>query len=167
MIPPLYCFSVYCLDYYGQGENARTNEKVLRVAPRSSFRLFVFAIDELVQMLKTTSVPTYVIGSSLGLFILQDYIQRFGNHIEKAILIGSNGPDYRVKLNYALARSFVSPKAYTKKSSLLAAMLINLRIQKTNSTGWAIIKGAFNNILKTLIQAMFPAMDFIVSFKRG
>jgi len=117
-------YSVFSLDYYGQGMNVEVGEQKLGCVPESAFRKFIYTIDELVQKLRASSVPIYLIGHSMGSFMLQDYAQRFGKHVDKIVLTGTNGPMFTAKLGYLIARMTVTKKSYDKKSKLLAALAI-------------------------------------------
>ncbi|HKM11665.1 MAG TPA: alpha/beta hydrolase [Bacilli bacterium] len=117
-------YSVFSLDFYGQGMNVEAGGQKLGCVPESAFRKFVYTIDELVQKLRASSVPIYLIGHSMGSFMLQDYAQRFGKHVDKIVLTGTNGPMFTVKIGYLLARLTVGKKSYDKPSKLLAAMAI-------------------------------------------
>ncbi|MGI6713967.1 MAG: alpha/beta fold hydrolase [Bacilli bacterium] len=116
-------YSVFSLDYYGQGMNVEVGGHKLGCVPESAFRKFVYTIDELVQKLWVSSVPVYLIGHSMGSFILQDYAQRFGNHVDKIVLVGTNGPMFAVKLGYFLARLTVWKKHYDRPSKLLSNLV--------------------------------------------
>lgn len=115
--------SVFCLDYYGQGMNVEVGGQKLGCVPESAFRKFVYTIDELVQKLWVSAVPVYLIGHSMGSFILQDYAQRFGNHVDKIVLVGTNGPMFTIKLGYLLARLTVFKKIYDQPAKLLSNLV--------------------------------------------
>jgi len=115
-------YNVYCLDHFGQGQNAASVSE-LGFFPKSGFRIMVETFDELVAKLRISCRPTYIFGHSMGSFIVQDYIQRHSDHVEKAIICGSNGPDFMVKIGYQLARLLVGKKGYTKKSKFFNSLV--------------------------------------------
>jgi alpha-beta hydrolase superfamily lysophospholipase len=113
--------SVYGLDHYGQGVNVK-NEQELGIWPKGGFELTVDTFNELVLSLKEKKQPLYVFGHSLGSFVLQRYLQKYGNNIDKAILCGTNGPDPMVKIGALLAKVIVGEKGYQTKSKLFDKM---------------------------------------------
>jgi alpha-beta hydrolase superfamily lysophospholipase len=107
-------YEVYCLDHIGQGSNA-LDRKLLGVWPVGGFETAVDIVDELVHHVKKER-PVYLFGHSLGSFVLQRYIQKYGDHVAKVILCGTNGPDPMVKIGFLLAKLIVAKKGYQKKS---------------------------------------------------
>lgn len=100
-------YNVYCIDHYGQGENVDEDLKNLGVWPLSGFRKFVNTIDDLVIKLRLSCRPTYIIGHSMGSFMLQDYIQRHTEHISKVVIVGSGRKPFAPILGYQVARLLV------------------------------------------------------------
>ncbi len=89
-------YNVYCLDHYGQGLNAGEKEEgypLKGIVPKSFFSKTVKDADELVSKLRASLIPTYIFAHSMGSFMLQDYIQRYTQHVNKVIICGSNGPN--------------------------------------------------------------------------
>jgi len=118
-------YNVYCLDHYGQGENADTPEK-LGVWPVSGFSKTVKNTDELVTKLRVSVLPTYLFGHSMGSFIVQDYIQRYTDHINKVIICGTNGPDrLMVGIGYFLSRLIVNKRNGEKPSKFLRSLMLD------------------------------------------
>ena len=107
-------YSVFCIDHYGQGLNAGSANEKLGVWPESAFRKMVNTIDDLVVQLRLTCRPTYIIGHSMGSFVLQDYIQRYTEHVAKVVLVGSARKPFAPSLGYGLARLLV-PRVRTPK----------------------------------------------------
>ncbi len=110
-------YSVYVMDHYGQGENVENLEELGRWE-KSGFRKTVNYFDELITKLRVTCKPTIIMGHSMGSFIVQDYIQRYSNHVECAIICGSNGKSISYRLGDRLARIFVNKRNYNKKSKI-------------------------------------------------
>ncbi len=108
-------YSVYCLDHFGQGENAPTEADLGKWEP-SGFRKTVNRLDELVMRLKVTCLPIYLVAHSMGSFISQDYIQRYSQHIDKVVLVGSCGPRIATKFGGFVAKFVVNKKNYNKKA---------------------------------------------------
>ncbi len=114
-------FELYALDHYGQGANA-IDVRLRGVWPVNAFEMMVDIIDELIMKVKAGK-PVYLFGHSLGSFVSQRYIQKYGAHIEKVILCGTNGPDGMVKIGNALASIIVGKAGYKKKSKLFNDMV--------------------------------------------
>lgn len=114
-------YSVYVMDQYGQGENVEKLED-LGKWEKSGFRKTVNALDELVCKLRVTCRPIMLMGHSMGSFITQDYIQRYSNHIEKAIICGSCGKQFGVKVGDRLTRILVNKHNYNKPSKFFHKM---------------------------------------------
>lgn len=107
--------NVYCLDHFGQGLNAE-DEKQLGISEKSGFRKTVFANLDLVRKLKITCLPIYILGHSMGSFMLQDFIQRFGREIDKVILSGTNGPSAKTKFGGMIIRHITRIKGRSYRS---------------------------------------------------
>lgn len=105
-------YDVYCIDHYGQGLNAKTPEEQ-GVVPTSFFSKSVKNIDEIVTKCRVSLLPTTIIAHSMGSFMLQDYIQRFTEHINKVVLVGTSGPN--MKFAYGFGK-FITRLCLTKKN---------------------------------------------------
>ena len=109
-------YNVYCFDHYGQGLNAGSKEEGYPqkgIVPKSFFSKSVKDVDELVSKLRASLKPTYIFAHSMGSFMLQDYIQRYTQHINKVVICGSNGPN--AKLAYSFGY-FVTKLLVNKKN---------------------------------------------------
>jgi len=117
-------YNIYCVDHYGQGENAEKPED-LGVWPVSGFSKTVKNADELVEKLRVSVLPTYLFGHSMGSFVVQDYIQRFPEHVNKVILSGTNGPNrLMIGIGYFLSRLLVNKKNRDKPSKFLRGLML-------------------------------------------
>ena len=117
-------YNVYCVDHYGQGENANEPEQ-LGVWPVSGFSRTVKNTDELIEKLRVSVLPTYLFGHSMGSFIVQDYIQRYTEHVNKVILSGTNGPNkLMISIGYFLSRLLVNKKNGKKPSKFLRNLML-------------------------------------------
>ena len=117
-------YNVYCVDHYGQGENVEETEQ-LGIWPNSGFSKTVKNTDELVEKLRVSVLPTYLFGHSMGSFIVQDYIQRYTEHVNKVILSGTNGPNrLMIGIGYFLSRLLVNKKNRTKPSKFLRDLML-------------------------------------------
>ncbi len=116
-------FSVYCLDYFGQGENVKSKEQTLGNVPPHAFRLYCDGLAHLGREIRGEE-PVYVIGHSMGSFLAQEFAQSHPRLVDKLVVVGSNGPDPILSIGYLLARLTVRRGGYDKTSKLLASMAI-------------------------------------------
>lgn len=131
-------FNVYCIDYYGQGENVQ-DEKELGIVPRSAFSKFVRVLDDLVRHYSLKNKPIVVFGHSMGSFLIQDYIQRYSKHATHAIIMGTDGPNssFTYKIGYQLARFISKVRGENRQAKLLRSMAVGsyakaIKDKKTN-----------------------------------
>lgn len=111
-------FSVYGLDFFGQGEVALKQGEQGQV-PEHAFEKYVEALDLLVNKLKQASnLPIYIFSHSMGSFITQRYIQRFGNNVDKVVLCGSNGPDGMLAIANIIAKLTIFRFNWRKKAKM-------------------------------------------------
>lgn len=132
-------YSVFCIDHYGQGENAE-NESKLGVVPRSAFSKYVRILDDLVRKNQIKGKKTILLGHSMGSFIVQDYIQRYSTRVTKAIIMGSNGNNAKTayKFGYPIARMICKFTGDEKKGKFLRGLVIgkfakSVKNRKTDS----------------------------------
>lgn len=113
-------YNVYCLDHYGQGLTAGSEDK-LGIVPKSFFSKSVKNIDDIVTSCRVSLLPTYIFAHSMGSFMLQDYIQRFTDHVNKVIICGSNGPNAKLsyKAGKLMAKLTMSKKTRNDKAKFM------------------------------------------------
>lgn len=118
-------FDVMGIDHYGQGDNA-PEEKEMGIVPRSFFSKSVRNINELVKLAKKNGLPTYVFAHSMGSFMLQDFIQRFPDSADKAVICGTNGPNgaFAYKAGYPLARLICKCRGETRTAKMLRNLAV-------------------------------------------
>ncbi len=120
-------YDVFCVDHYGQGLNAKTPEEQGAV-PKSFFSKSVKNIDKIVTSCRESLLPTTILAHSMGSFMLQDYIQRFTQHINKIVLVGSNGPNakFTYKFGKAIAKLTLTKKNRNKKHFIMDKLIFGL-----------------------------------------
>lgn len=113
-------YDVYCIDHYGQGLTAGNTEN-LGVVPPSFFSRSVKDIDNLVVRLRASLKPTFIFAHSMGSFMLQDYIQRFTDHINKVVICGTNGPNAKglFSVGYLTCKLLAPKRKYLEQGDLL------------------------------------------------
>ncbi len=117
-------FSVYSIDYFGQGENVTQGGHTLGVLPNHGFEKFVTALGTFVENLAKDKLPLYVLGHSMGSFLAQRFVQRYPLLSKKVVIVGSNGPSALFGMGKAIAALTVNNRNRDKESKLLASMAI-------------------------------------------
>ena len=118
-------YSVYSVDYYGQGENALEVNQ-LGIVPRSFFSKSVRILDDLAKKYRIKGKPLYILGHSMGSFIVQDYIQRYSRNLTKAIIMGTNGNNAKLAyaFGYPLARLICKLRGETREAKFLKGLAV-------------------------------------------
>lgn len=131
-------YNVFSIDYYGQGENVDDLSQ-LGIVPRSAFSKFVRIFDDLVKKNSIKGKKVIVMGHSMGSFLVQDYIQRYSKHADKAIIMGSNGDNAKIayKFGYPLSRLICKMKGDETKGKTLRGLAVDafaksVKNRKTN-----------------------------------
>jgi len=127
-------YNVYCVDHYGQGENAIELSQ-LGIVPRSFFSKSVRIVDDVVKKYRIPNKPVIVLGHSMGSFMVQDYIQRYSKHASKAVIVGTNGNNakFLYSLGYPLARLVCKVKGEEKEAKLLKNMAIGAYVKSVKN----------------------------------
>jgi alpha-beta hydrolase superfamily lysophospholipase len=122
-------YNVYCLDYYGQGENA-SKLSDLGIEPKDSFDRYVDDINAYkVEIKNNNNLPVFYLGHSMGSFILQELIIRYPQATKKCILIGTAGPQAITKTGYHLLKLFTSDKNWDKPCVISATSQYEKRVK--------------------------------------
>ena len=113
-------YNVYCIDHYGQGLTAGSEDK-LGIVSVDFFAHSVKDVDNFVLGLKDKGLPTYIFAHSMGSFMLQDYIQHYSENIKKAVICGTNGPNAKLlfTFGYGLAKLLSPAKKYNELGTTL------------------------------------------------
>ncbi|TDT72266.1 alpha-beta hydrolase superfamily lysophospholipase [Hypnocyclicus thermotrophus] len=85
-------YSVYATDHRGHGETLESNEMLGEIG-KDGFNKMIEDEILLTEIIKkeNNNLPVYVLGHSMGSFILQEYVIRNSKNIRKAIFSGSCG----------------------------------------------------------------------------
>lgn len=114
-------YSVYVLDYFGQGENAKSVEEQ-EIWPVDAWNLELRALKKKVDELRTLKKPVYMMGHSMGSFFMQSYLEHYPNTVDKIIIMGSNGPGMPTAMALALAKMTTRRSNREKPAKLLQNM---------------------------------------------
>ena len=90
-------YGVYCIDHYGQGMNTEKPED-MGVWPKGGFRKAVQMVYANAMEVVKLGKPVYVFAHSMGSFVTQEFIQVYGNMIDKVVLCGSCGKQVAAKM---------------------------------------------------------------------
>ena len=82
-----------------------------------------FAFQKIEELKKDTSLPTGIMGHSMGSFMVQRYLERHPGTVSFVGLIGSNGPCLaKMKISFALASLIVNKRNWDKPSHFIQSM---------------------------------------------
>ena len=170
-------YNVYCLDHYGQGLNAGSKEEGYPqkgIVPKSFFSKTVKDTDELVSKLRASLLPTYIFAHSMGSFMLQDYIQRYTEHINKVVICGSNGPNAKgaYAFGYLVTRLLVHKKNALKEGKFFDKLIFggyNKKIKnpKTSFDWLSVNEENVKKYIEDDLCGFVPANQFYKEFLKG
>lgn len=112
--------SVYVMDHFGQGENAQSMERQ-ECVPEHSWIMQVDAFHQKVEELKKEGLPVYIMGHSMGSFLIQAFLETYPHSTDKVIIMGSNGDNAKSLYGFAnfLAKSRTNKKNWDKEDKLM------------------------------------------------
>ncbi|MFA6625224.1 MAG: alpha/beta fold hydrolase [Bacilli bacterium] len=115
---------VYVLDDFGQGLNAKTVDSQQKW-PKDAWNMTIKALNLEVNALRPFGKPVYLMGHSMGSFMVQSYLEKYPDTVDKAIIMGSNGPR-RALLSVAnfLSHLTTTKGNWDKPSKLMQNMAI-------------------------------------------
>ncbi len=120
-------FDVYCLDYYGQGQNVAPDLQNIGIWPIDGFNKMIDNMHLLINSINS-NVPTSVFAHSMGSYVGQGFIQKYSNEIDRIILCGSGAKNKAVPIGLMLAKMITTKK----KRNVKAKMLNNLMFGNFN-----------------------------------
>ncbi len=165
-------YNVYSLNHYGQGDK---NGELMN-PPDDYFFKMIETIKDFNRMLKSLSpsLPLINIAHSMGSFIMQGYIEKYSNTIDKCILIGSNGRNPLVNVGYFLSKILINKNNENKKAKLFHNLSIgayekSVKDKKTSSNNERL---SFNleNVKKydeDPLSGVKPTNKFYKNFLKG
>ena len=114
--------NVWCLDAFGQGLNAPSYDMQERW-PMNAFKMNVEAICMMTKLARRNGLKTFLLGHSMGSFMVQSFMERFPLTTDGIILCGSNGGQaLLMKAGYRLARNIVHDHNWYKENPTLQSM---------------------------------------------
>lgn len=164
-------FNVFSLDYFGQGENVKSKEQTLGNVPPHAFNLFTDGLAHLIREIKEDK-PLFMLGHSMGSFLAQEFAQRYGDLLDKLVLVGSNGPDPILGVGFLLAKLTVRKGGYNKTSKLLASMAIggyqkSVKDARTSADWISYNEDNVNEYLKDSLSGITSSKGFYKELLRG
>ena len=119
-------YDVYVLDAFGQGLNVDDGHPV-QVWPEDGFRKNVDGIALTLKLAGSNGKPAYVMGHSMGSFMVQSLLEEHPGLAKKAILCGSNGGQLGLmKLASLLAHILVHKGNMEKPVKLLTKLSLDV-----------------------------------------
>jgi alpha-beta hydrolase superfamily lysophospholipase len=112
--------TVYVLDHFGQGLNARSVEEQ-EIMPRNGFGMEVEGLYQTVLLAKKSGLPVYLMGHSYGSFLVQAYLEEHPDTVKKVILCGSNGRNnaFSIRLGCFISHLRTGKKNWEKQDKLM------------------------------------------------
>lgn len=128
-------YVVYAYDQRGHGKTAGTTNKIGIISDSHSLDLLVEDVHFMVETLKKDfkNLPVFIFAHSMGSFVAQGFIQKYGTTIKGLALSGSNG-SIGIKAQFAR----IIAKAEIKKHGR------NYRSEKLNALSF----GSYNKAFK-------------------
>lgn len=117
-------YDVTTVDYYGQGENINKGISKKGVVPDGAFEMFVDDLGVVAKRIAQDGLPLYIIGHSMGSFLTQRFLQKYSKLVQKAVIVGSNGPNILFGLGNLVAALTVNQKNRDQESKLLASLSV-------------------------------------------
>lgn len=119
-------YVVYINDHRGHGKSAETAEQLGHLAERRGFEYLVLDMHTLTCIIKDEypGLPVFLFSHSMGSFATQEYIMHYGEHIDGAIISGSNGKQgIMLSIGAFIAAKEVKKKGRKAKSPLLDKLI--------------------------------------------
>lgn len=160
-------YNVYMVDHIGHGKNQYNGRGVWS---RHGFDKCVANLNIVVESTHDQTVPTYVMGHSMGSFMTQAFMERYRHEfVKKIVLIGTSGPQGMFRSGAVFAKIHAFGKDGTKPSKFMNRMSFasyNKRIpEKKTEFDWVC---ANEEELQKYIDdpdcGFVPSVNFFVSF---
>ena len=160
-------YDVYMLDHIGHGKNKYHGRGIWS---RHGFDKCVANIKVLIDLLKEKKLPLYLMGNSMGSFMVQKYISTYDTtNIEKIVLIGSSGPQGLYKMGSFVAKLHAigkDKKAPSKFLNKLCFSSYNNKItpQRTEFDWLTRDEAIVDKYIQDPDCGFIPSVNFFVSF---
>ncbi len=163
-------YDVYGLDHVGHGDNSVDG---LGVWDKESFKQCVKNVHTEIEHLRAASKPIYLIGHSMGSFVVQYYFEKYSRelHIKKAILVGTSGNQFKFKLANLVASFHAKFHKASKPSKFLNTLsfcTFNNRVpkneRKTRYDWICSNKEVIEKYSKDPLCTFVPSVGFFHSF---
>ena len=109
-------------DHLGHGESAKEQEQYGYFCEKDAATVLVRDVHRLKKMVQDQNpgVPYFIMGHSMGSFILRNYLCRYGTGIDGAIIMGTGmQPAALLKISKALTRFLAVFQGWKKRSALI------------------------------------------------
>ena len=115
-------YIVYAHDHRGHGKTALSKELFGYIADDDGFNWMVSDVKEHLDLIKKENegLPVFVFSHSMGSFITQRFIQKYGSEIDGVILCGTDGkPEFYKKAGIAISKVEMALRGRKAKSKLM------------------------------------------------
>lgn len=163
-------YSVYGLDAFGQGENAKQDG--LGIWPENGFIEQVDIVGELATKLNESGLPLYVFGHSMGGFMTQCFLIRHSELASRYCICGSGGKNPILGLGEFIAKIVTTKKNRNNKAKLLNDLMFgNLKkAVKDRETDYDWLSYNKENVQKYIEDPLCgfgPTNGFCLAFIEG
>lgn len=135
-------FLVVGHDHLGHGDSVVSKEYWGYFAPKNGSDILVEDIHTLRMMTQEEypGIPYFILGHSMGSFLLRKYLSRYGENLRGAIIMGTgNQPDKIVKLGKRVCKFLVFFRGWNHRSKLVNHMAFsgnNKRFEAEGPNAW-------------------------------
>lgn len=121
-------YSVYADDHRGHGKSIKVNEVPGEIG-KNGFNLMVEDEYVLTQIIKNenSNKKLFIFGHSLGSFILQEYLIRYGEYVDKVIISGSCGK-MGLEILFGKILAFIEMKLRKRNKGSKTIEFINFKL---------------------------------------
>ena len=112
-------YIVYAHDHRGHGRTAKDLDDIGILAEKEGFKCLVKDLYSLTQLIKkeNAQLPLFLLSHSMGSFVAQAYIMRYGKELDGVILSGTNGKQgFILDIGLWVAKQQVKKKGRNAKS---------------------------------------------------
>jgi len=108
-------------DHLGHGLSAKADEDYGYFGEKDGYLNLVGDLYKLTELMKHhfPNLPYYLLGHSMGSFLARSYLTSYGTQIDGAIIMGTSGGQFGMKLGVRIADLIAKQKGSRKRSKLL------------------------------------------------
>lgn len=136
-------FAVYVTDHIGHGRSVKSDDDLGYFGEENGWISFVEDAHSVTLRAKKEfpGVPVVLFGHSMGSFVARNYISKYADHINAAIICGTSGPNPAAGMGIFLAETVAKIKGSKHRSKLINSVAFGTYNKKSasaddNGFGW-------------------------------